>query len=355
MVSGVNCIGMITFLETAKKHGFTIDLSVKDHEGKTTFLFAVKMGNVPIEVIQSLITAENYNEPDDQGIPPIMYACALRRIDIIKLIIQKEADRLALDELDFDNLMQSQLARLTSFINQHDPNTGKSLAHFAIMRSGTDEDLKRPKRYQQTLMNLAKSVGIDGRRDENAKLNFPTDDDGNIIVLSDAEFEYLKDKKAAGLHRRVNLKKLGLSQDSNQFETITTPLAYSNAHYIPKAALATQKNSFILMSKTKGANAHIYQKLPDQIKSYAGVSFIESIMQRTRETIELLTKVGVDFSKQKNGNKTSAEYIHFLTEPRNRKSITKADIDNLFPLLDRLARLASDPPPSYSVQGAPGL
>lgn len=319
------------FLDNARENDFKIDLNLVDRERKTPFLLAVKMGNISVQSIQLLITKENYNLPDSNGITPIMLACALRRVDIIKLILQAHANNCGLAELNFNQLTVQQKCVLSAFINQQHTETGKSLLHFAVLREGIDIDMAKPVDYQQTVLNILKSVGIDGRRDVNAKRNSPINDLYGVVTFGEDEKEFFKniDKKA------IQLNKLGLDSDPDQLEMIFTDLSWNGPNKINNAILATKRNSFSLLTKTMGTNADKYKNLKTQIFSYKGMSFAADILSRTQDTVEFLLNIGVTANlKQKHGDKTPTEYIETLI--KNADQSSKADKNYIFPMLKKI-------------------
>lgn len=328
-----------TFLNLAEEFHLPIDLNLEDEEGKTPLLFAVKLGNAPLELIQDLLSPENYNKPDYTGVTPAMMACAMRRVDILQLLLQYHAKQRGLEGLDFNHLSAEQKEVISDFINQQDTIKEKSLVHFAIMRSGTEKELlEKPVDYQQTVMNIAKSVGIDARRDRNAKTNSPLNDTGSPIILSAEEIKFYH--KIKGQLTVAHLAAQGLGNNPRHLDLVFTQLTYYNDQLLETALLASRRNAFVLNSKTLGENAHLYTQVPDQIRSYADVSYVQSILERTESMLEFLEKIGCDFSlKQREGDKTPVNYVKILMKPGNEYSVTEDDRRYLFPLAKKLEKL----------------
>ncbi len=309
------------FLKFASRYNHQMDLNLPDDEGKTSFFLAIKMGNFPLELLERLITTENYNKPDNKGITPIMIACAMRRIDIIQLILKYayKHETQSDDQLDFDKLSPPQKDFLKKFINEQiDPVTGKTLGHFAVMRHGTDQELSEKSRdYQLTVSGICKSVGIDSRRDENAQRNSPLNDLGGPIILSSEEVTFLR---------------------AVQQEYVFTQLTFRGNDTVLNAVLASQKNRLVLDSKLLGDHSECYKNLHLQIESYSGISYGEAILSRTKETIDFLIALGFDLAARQKNDKTTCQYIEMLADPKYSQSITSGDRTYLFPLIALLNR-----------------
>jgi hypothetical protein len=333
---------IIPFLKMAKEYKFDIDLTCKDREGKTPLMLAVKMGDAPIEIVNALINAKNYNTPDKTGVTPLMMACTMRRVDIIQALIQCHAKEIELGTLDFENLTEEQKEKLSDFINQQHPETGKSLGHFAVLRVGTEDDFKKNDDYQQTIGNITKSVGIDVRRDSKAKSNSPVNDTGAPIILSKEEIDYYNNMEKQGLLKvkNINSSELGISIDKkSQLGRVFTNLTYFGDKKPENTLLSCIENTFVLANKTLGNNASTYKGLIAQIKNYSGVSYADIILKRTSETVYFLMNIGVDFSlQQKQGNKTPSGYIKNLTLKDNQFAVTKGDLNYIFPMEKKIIK-----------------
>ena len=353
-----------SFLRAAKDFGMALILNLEDREGKSALMLAIKLGNAPVALVNELLSEENYNKADNTGVTPIMMACAMRRVDIIQSILQIHAKQLDLGLLNFDYLTKEQKQKIADFINQQDKSTGKSLAHFAVMRCGTETELiEKAESYQLTVVNVAKSVGIDARRDKNAEKNSPENITGAPIIVTKHEIEFYNDMKAKGnLHfTLVDMKALGplgLEKDNNQFDLVITPLTYFNEKMLDGALLASKRNAFLLASKQLGQNSQDYGNLKAQIKSYSGISYSESILSQTKETLQLLDKVGHNFSlKQKSGNKTAADYLTNLMNKNNEYAVTDMDKKYLFDVVKYLEELTNKCTPKLesNKQLSPGV
>ena len=281
------------YLQQAKDSGFDIDLDAIDSEGKNPFMLALKIGYAPIEVLSMLITAQNYNKPDNTGATPIMIACATRQIDAVKLILQFEANRRGLGKLDFDNITQEQRIALADFIHPQHPQSGKRLGHYAIMRAGSELDMKRANAYQETVLNILKSVGVDGNRDKYAR--------SNAVVTEKRDPIWLRDNPN------------------------TTAICYSGRQNLcGKVLLATPENIQAVLQNEK-VPPQTRQYLIAQKAHFAGISHLESIMARTLEMVNFLASLGLDYSlKQKNG-KTPASYINGLVIVEDKSLINPLD------------------------------
>lgn len=349
-----------SFLKAAHDYKFQINLNLQDREGKTPLLLAIKLGNVPLDLIKALTTPENYHRPDNTGVTPLMMACALRRVDIIQFIIQYHAAQLGLGTLNFTKLTVAQKQKLADFINQKDNKTGKALAHFAVMRHGTEKELlEKPDSYQLTVLNIAKSVGIDARRDKKATANSPVTDQGAPFFASDDEINFYHQMQRLGKlnFQHINIRmlsKFGLEKDKKQLGLVITHLTYYGNEKVENALLSTKENAYILTAKMLGHSAAFYTDLPRQIKDYSGTSYAESILERTEETITFLARIGHDFSlKQDLGNRTAAEYLANLTLKGNEFAVTSLDKKYLFPLEGYLKELANLASAEHSQKTAP--
>lgn len=330
-----------TFLSLASEHQITIDLDSQDREGKTPLMLAIKMGNVPADLIKSLISNTNYNQPDNSGVTPIMMACASRRIDIVKLLLDQHNKKQGLKITDLSYLSDEQKLQLTPFINQTHPETGKSLLHYAVLRAGTEEDLKRSSSYQQTVANIIKSTGIDPRRDINAKHNAAINDSKAQVVLSQEEIDFYNKMKKMGLltTQKIDLRALKLTSDVTQLGMVFTDLSYRDNDKVANALLACKQNAFLLASKTLSDNKQYYTKIHEQINSYAGVSCTEAILRRTEEMMNFLISIGTNCTlKQKQGNKTPLEYLKNLELKENQFAITKEDQNYILPCIKKMEK-----------------
>ena len=189
------------FLEEAEKNQMAIDLQAQDSSGKTPLLLSLKVV-APLELIAKLVTDENYHMADNDGMTPMMFACALRRTDVIELLIEQDAKVKGYGPIDFKAITAEQKTQMASFINQIHEESGKSLGHFAVLRAGTIHDQKgeniaplkallekickhseseiesQKKKIrlakQGCVLNLLKDAGMDGFRDDSAQWNCVT-------------------------------------------------------------------------------------------------------------------------------------------------------------------------------------
>ena len=181
------------FLSIAKDKVMDIDLGSTDSGGKTPLLLAIKVF-APERLVKQLMTDENYNMADHDGMTPMMLACALRRTDVIELLIKQDAKVKGYGPIEFKAITAKQKMQMSSFINQIHEESGKSLGHFAVLRAGTIHDQKgeniaplmaplfkssemesQKKKIrlakQGCVLNLLKDAGMDGFRDERAQWN----------------------------------------------------------------------------------------------------------------------------------------------------------------------------------------
>jgi hypothetical protein len=293
------------FLEKAREAGFEIDLDFKDRRGKTPLMFAIKLGWAPIEIIQLLMTKTNYNMPEDSGMTPTMLACALRRIDIVKLLIQEEANQLGLGEVDFSHLSFEQRAGLSSFIHQIHPESGKTLGHYAVMRSGTlSNQREKGIDYQETVINILKAADVDGFRDLNARYNALTNPARQPVSL---------EGYAGGLQVPTFIAHIATEDHSGK--------AYLSSHLNEDAIMR-------LPVREAGLEPHF----TSLFGSFARKSMQCSILENTQQMIDFLNDLGLDFSiKQKNG-KTVLQYIDGMKNPKFEVFITALDKQYLWTL-----------------------
>jgi hypothetical protein len=308
------------FLETAKKYGFEINLNIKDNAGKTPLMFAIKIGWTPVEIIQQLMTPENYNMPEKSGMTPIMLACALRRVDIVSLLIQAEADRLELGQIYFSNPTPEQIVGLAPFLSQVHPTSGKTLGHYAVMRSGNrDEQAKKPITYQETVLNILKAADIDGLRDENARYNCLTNSDRGPMLIASG----IKGTPTQIAH--IDIRDFG-----------------------GQVFLSTLKNKTPLFQCDIGL---LKPDLDVLFGGFSGQSLVRSICTNTQAMVNLLGRLNFDFSVAQKNGKTVAGYVDALKNPTFEKFITTLDRDNLFKL-ENIGR-ASHPNRFFAVAAAP--
>lgn len=288
------------FLECAKKEGFEIDLNTRDKEGKTPFIFALKIGWAPIEIISLLVTPENYNLPDKSGMTPMMVACAMRRIDVAKLLIQYEAKKQNLGSINFSALTAKQQTGLSDFILQSHPESGKTLGHYAVLRAGTLPDQKKELSYQDTVLNILKSAGVDGLRDENARWNSIVSPTRQGIPLQEDD---------GGIP--TGISHIQLNDYSNQ--------VYLSARVNEKAIMNLPIEDL-----------HPYFK--ELFAGFSGISYVDSILSRSQAMIDFLHLVNVDLAKKQKNGKTPADYINGLITSPDRSLIAKSDQQYLFKL-----------------------
>ena len=129
------------FLDAAEKNKIQINLQAQDSYGKTPLLLAIEV-NAPFDLILKLMTDENYQMADIDGMTPMMLACALRRLDVMTSLIEKDANFKGYGPIDFMSITKEQIIHLSAFINQVHKESGKSLGHFSLLRSGTISDQK---------------------------------------------------------------------------------------------------------------------------------------------------------------------------------------------------------------------
>lgn len=293
-------LGLLSiFLQSAKREGFHILLNAVDKSGKTPLMFAIKLGWTPIETIQSLVTPENYNQPEHSGMTPIMAACALRRLDIAQILIQYEANRLSLGEIDYSKPTDEQSSQLSPFMHQVHPESGKTLGHYALMRTGTLVDQRKDLNYQETVLNVLKAAGVDGFRDEAAHWN-------SIVTAKKEGILYLGPPGTTTLISYINFEDFG------------------NRVYLS----AKTNEPFLLDMASGDLKAH----LSAVFKTFTGISLAKSILSRSQDMIQLLARMGFDFSLEQANGKTTSDYIQGLMNASNPQLISPLDEQYLFKL-----------------------
>jgi len=334
----------IAFFDYAQEFGFKINLNLQDKEKKTGLLLALKMGNAPKELIGRLITEENYQTADIYGFTPAMAACATRHIDALKLLLAQEIKRLNLN-ISAESPLQltaDQKAALYPFVNQCHLETGKTLAHFAVLRAGSQSDLLKPVSYQQTLVNILQSVAVDGERDEKSPDNTALNNSGGQIVMSAEEIDFYTTMEKQGAFKKLDLSKLGL-KDLSETKMIFTPLSFKGHEKVDNALLACTANKFLFVSKFIGENAVHFTKFKEKLKTFTGTSLKKAIIQKTPQLIDFLANIGADFSlKQSQGLKTPAEYVKGFANKEFKALVAPEDLNIIHPLHRRLESLAKE-------------
>lgn len=298
------------FLEAAKKNDFEIDLDIPDKLGKTAFMFALQMGVVQFSILKQLITRTNYNKVDQYGRSPMMMACAMRRLDVAECLLQFEVERLKLGAVDLYSLTKEQKEKLSPFVNQTHVKSGKSLAHFALLRHGSFTDQTREDDYQETVLNILKAVCVDGNRDVKATWNALTNETNNVINTADSY-------------------------------VIRPVICYVNHVSQPETAMLSCKANFKYFTNHQQILPLLFTPVTisyvqDMFKAFEGVSLAEAILKRTPEMINFLQQIGVDFSHKQKNEKTPLMYVEALHRAAKDKFVTKADEDHLIPLRSRL-------------------
>ena len=300
------------FLETAKKHKITINLNIQDKSGKTPFMFAIKLAKAPLGLIKKLLTDENYNIPDQYGTTPIMLATALRRRDVVELIIEKKKQLLGISK---DKCTEAQQLKLREFIHQKHPTSGKTLAHFAILRSGTLKDFSKEQAdYQETVLNILKEAGIEGFRDEHATWNCFTNINREPMLMI---------KQVSG-----------------------TPsyLTHSCENDLSKKVYLNSKENIELFIKWGIDEVAGMEHLKAQLKVYSGRALTDSILSRSADMLELLSTYHFDFSLKHTNGKTLLDYLQgLLMNSDNPTLVSKADVTYLLSLTPMLKKFLSQP------------
>lgn len=290
--------------EDKQTNQIKLDLNIVDKGGKTPLMLAIKMATAPLDLIKSLTTIENYNKADHSGMTPIMAAAAMRRTDIMCFLVECHAK----------NNSDKQIQAVSSFIHQTHPSSGQTLAHFAVLRSGTRieqlEEDKDPFVPRFTVLNLLKSVGMDGLRDENAPRNYLTTDQCDPVILF---FQ--------GTNKFTPEQCTAIGHVNREDRSKTLPLS------------TTSNLSIMEIAGMKSIVAHL---------KLTGRSLVESIIARTEETLLFLKSLNMDFSlKDSKYNRSPAEYIKII---RNFKTSKDArfhlfDEKYIYPAEDFLANI----------------
>ncbi len=323
------------FLEEAKKNQIAIDLQAQDSSGKTPLLLSLKVV-APLELIAKLMTNENYHMADNDGMTPMMLACALRRTDVIALLIEQDANIKGYGPIDFKMITAEQKMQMASFINQTHEESGKSLGHFAVLRTGTIHDQKgeniaplkaesqhmlKPSEIeiqkkkirlakQGCVLNLLKDAGMDGFRDESAQWNCVANKMRESIsiackLISDGQPCFVSDHAERDDGGNVYL---------NSKENVEKCL---------------QRLSSCLEQPD-------IRDLHDHLKSLelSGTSLVERIMSRSEGTLTLLKDCGLNLDIQQHaGGKTVHTFIEGLKQNAAEvKLISELDKRYLFSL-----------------------
>lgn len=300
------------FLETAKKEKVFLNLNLKDKSGKTPFMFAIKLARTPLSLIKELLTNENYNTPDQYGTTPIMLATALRRKDIVELIIQKKKELLGITK---DACTEAQKLKLQEFIHQKHPTSGKTLAYFAILRAGTLKDFsKEQSDYQETVLNILKEAGIEGFRDEHAAWNCLTNTSREPMLII------------------------------KQLPGTPSYLTHSCENDFSQKVYLNAKNNIEMFIKVGIDDLAGMEHLKLLVKSYSGRALSDSILARSSEMLEYLSEYDFNFSLKQSNGKTLLDYLQgLLINSDNSMLVCKADVDHLVSLAPLIKKLLPQP------------
>lgn len=310
------------FLELAHQNQMAINLQAQDACGKTPLMLAIKV-NAPFDLMKKLVTDENYHMADKDGMTPMMLACALRRIDVMKFLIEQDAKLRGYGPIDFTEISAEQKVQMAAFINQVHEESGKSLGHFSVLRAGTISDQKGENlpqgdvkkvclAKQGCVINLLKDAGMDGFRDENARWNCVTNEmrepfsvKGELMRGGQLCFVSNHAERDDGGQVYLNTK-----------ENIDNTLMKYGMHLERQAP-------------------NLYQHLRSQ--KLSGISLIESIMARSESSLALLKTCGLNLEiKQISGDKTISGFIEGLKENVARENlISPLDVKYLFGLLSQ--------------------
>lgn len=311
------------FLEEAHKNHIDINLHAKDSCGKTPLLLSIKV-NAPFDLIVKLISDDNYQMADDNGMTPMMLACALRRLDVMQCLIERDAKVKGYAPIDFSAISEEQKVLMSDFINQIHAESGKSLGHFSVLRAGTIADqkgenlpqgdvLKIRLAKQGCVINLLKDAGMDGFRDESARWNCVTNEhrepcsiQGDLMKGGQLCFVSEHAKRDDGGRVYLNIKE-NINKCFSEYARI----------------LQEQAPVFF---------RHI------RSQKFTGISLIESIMSRSESALTLLKDCGLNLEiQQQAGAKTVSGFIDGLKQNvANPKLISELDVKYLFILPDAL-------------------
>ncbi len=309
------------FLHEAQKKQINIDLQAKDACGKTPLLLSLKV-MAPIDLISQLVTDENYQIADNDGMTPMMLASALRRIDVMKLLIEHDAKVKGYGPIDFTAISAVQIMKMSAFINQVHEESGKSLGHFSVLRAGTIADQKGdnlPKAddkkirlaKQGCVLNLLKDAGMDGFRDEHASWNCVTNE---LWEPSSIESPLMRGGQLCFV--------------SDHSERNDSGRVYVNT----KANVDKCIDEYGPILKIQAPK--FYAHLTSQ--TFSGISLIERVMSNSETALTLLISCGLDLSIQQiAGAKTVSGFIDGLKQNIASKNlISTLDEKYVFGLAD---------------------
>lgn len=338
-----NFPGVECFLAEAKTNGMPIDLQIKDRSGKTPLLLAIKVF-APERLVKQLMTDENYNMADHDGMTPMMLACALRRTDVIELLIEQDAKVKGYGPIDFKAITVEKKMQMSSFINQIHAESGKSLGHFAVLRAGTIHDqigeniaplmaqladmsnsseIETQKKKirlakQGCVLNLLKDAGMDGFRDEKAQWNCVTNERREAIstaceIIPSGKLCFISDHA-----KRDDGGKVYLNSKENVdgcLQWLSRGLEQPDIHALHR---------------------HL------QLLELSGTSLVEGIMSRSGRALTLLKNCGLNLEIQQHaGAKNVHAFVEGLKEHAAAVNlISELDKRYLFSLPQELLRQA---------------
>lgn len=311
------------FFDQAQKRGLEINLQAQDAFGKTPLLLSIKV-LAPIDLINKLVTDENYQMADEDGMTPMMLACALRRIDVMKLLIERDAKVKGYGPIDFSAIADEQKMQMSDFINQIHALSGKSLGHFAVLRAGTVADQKGdnlPKADEKKIrlakqgcvLNLLKEAGMDGFRDEHARWNCVTNE---LREPSSIDSPLMKGGQLCFVSDHAH------RDDSGR--------VYVNT----KANIDKCLDEYGDILKIQVPKFFAYLKS----QQFSGISLVETVMSRSENALMLLKTCGLNLEIQQHaGAKTVSGFIDGLKQNVASKNlISELDVKYLFCLPQEL-------------------
>lgn len=266
---------------------------------------------------------------DNYGFTAAMYARALRRLDILKLLLNTHIQSLGQTITDLEHLTEQEKKLLFSFVNQQHPDNKRSLLHFSVLREGNDLGFFKPITNLSTVLNILKSVAIDGRRDSKANRNVINikEDIFYYILISERDKNGIAQTKKTGLPPHISAM---YEIKSNQYSLILTNLYYVSGEQRTNGLLASKHNAFAALCKSTIDPIERTQKTVNLLNSFSGISMSTDILSHSKEIVGFLLTLGADPQLTYNFNEksfTPAQYISIVIN--NNNQATPSDINYL--------------------------
>lgn len=301
--------GALKFLELAQRYKVPLNLDVLDNEGKTPFFTAIKMANAPIALIRRLMSSNNYNTADANGTTPLMMACALGEIGVVRLILDYAKAHLSLEEYK-------------EFLSCSDMY-GNAPIHYAVLREGSND---KESDDSVTVGSMLRSIDIDKDRAASARYNaffiFPYAKSGTLLYGTEAEFI-----------------------DQAQTLAFTTTRYNDDLHF--DGLLVCEKNAGFAAKINeqfqKGRYRISYERVLEQFREIARTKATlggETMRKKPSILLELLNE-GVDFNSQ---NSEGLDVVSYIIYSYVYKSafLTRADKVYLPILLEMILRAKNE-------------